>query len=99
MTPEEKKARIEELRKQKVDLKDGENLTAEDIIDEEILNRKITDLTVKEFLDVLDKAGGLGGMDIFGGDVNSMLDMSMKMVQEHPEILKEMMKLFSGRRY
>lgn len=99
MTPEEKKARIEELRKQKVDLKDVENLTAEDIIDEETLNKKVSDLTVKEFLDVLDKANGLGGMDLFGGDMGSMMEMSMKMVQEHPEILKEMMKMFTGRRY
>ena len=66
-------------------------------LDDEVLQKKLTELTVGEFLDILGRgstcAGGMGGM----GDINGIMETTMKMMQENPSMMKNMLKMVGMR--
>ena len=96
MDDEEKEKRRVELRKK---LEDVQNeLDATDTIDEETLNKKIGDLTVGEFLEILGSTGGGGTCAIPPmGNMGDMMKMSMDMIKNNPDMMRQMMKMFGGR--
>lgn len=104
---EKERRRNELLEKRKSSRVEEEN-NEEDIVmfelPEEVKNKKLGDLTVQEFLDIIvsyaipgdiDKKKG----DTGGFDFSTLMEMSMNMIKENPQMLKEMTKMFSGKRY
>ena len=67
-------------------------------LDDEVLQKKLTELTVGEFLDILGRgstcgAGGMGGL----GDMSGVMETTMKMMQENPSMMKNMLKMVGMR--
>ena len=94
MNEDEKTKRREELDKRRNELLSLENEVAlDEKIDEETLNKKIGDLTVKEFLEVISKTTGgtSNNSDIFSS--------TMEMMQNNPALMKNMMGLMGNMRF
>ena len=92
MNDEEKERRREELRKKSEEIQNELDETT--AIDEETLNRKIGDLTVGEFLEIFSSTGGTSGVPQMG-DMGDMMKMSMDLMKNNPDMIKQMMKMFS----
>jgi hypothetical protein len=94
MTPEEKAKRMEDLKKKRESV-ENELTAMETELSDEILAKKLGDLTVKEFLEVI---GETNAMPI-GGDMAEMMKASMDMLTKNPAMAKNLMKMFTGQRY
>ena len=69
-------------------------------LDDEVLQKKLTELTVGEFLDILGKGstsvGGLGELGDVGG-MGGLMESTMKMMENNPSMFKNMMKMMGMR--
>jgi hypothetical protein len=94
MTPEEKAKRMEDLKKKRENV-ENELTAMETELSDEILSRKLGDLTVKEFLEIIDGTNAIPT----GGDMGEMMKASMDMLTKNPAMAKSLMKMFTGQRY
>ena len=94
MNDEEKAQRRLEMDKKREELLTLENEVAiDEKIGEDTLNKKIGDLTVKEFLGVISKTTG-GASN--SGDI---LSSTMEMMKSNPDLMKNMMGLMGNMRF
>jgi hypothetical protein len=96
MTPEEKAKRMEDLKKKRESV-ENELSAMETELSDEILSKKLGDLTVKEYLEVI--SGTNTCAMPAGGDMGEMMKASMDMLTKNPAMAKNLMKMFTGQRY
>ena len=96
MTPEEKAKRMTDLQTKKENA-ESELVAMEEEVSDEMLNRKLGDLTVKEYLEIVGASSSTCAMP--GGDMGDMMKSSMDMMMKNPSMMKNMMKMITGQRY
>ena len=93
MNEDEKTVRRKEMDQKRAELLSLENEAAiDEKIDEETLNKKIGDLTVQEFLDIISKTS-------VTPDNKDIFTSTMEMMKDNPSLMKNMMGLMGNMRF
>ena len=96
MTPEEKVKRMEDLQMKK-EKAESEMVAIGEELSDELLNKKLIDLTVKEYLEIVGGSSNTCAMP--GGDMGDVMKNSMDMMMKDPNMMKNMMKMITGQRF
>ena len=97
MTPEEKVERMKNLQQQK-ESAETELDTMKEEVSSEILDKKLVDLTVREYLEIVGSTSSNCAMPS-GEGMGDMMKNSMDMMMNNPAMMKNMMKMITGQRY
>ena len=94
MNDEEKAQRRLEMDEKRKELLTLENEVAiDEKIGEDTLNKKVGDLTVKEFLDVITKTTG------GASDTSDIFSSTMAMMKDNPNLMKTMMGMMGNLKF